>query len=77
MRLSSPLSKASVAVPTAAALFVSKMSKPEIAKKYMTIIVNMKTVVSRRMFMRTEDSTIARSGLWITPKRKNEKNSGE
>ena len=55
--------------PAVAALFVSKMSKPEIAKKYMTMIVNMKTVVSRRMFMRTEDSTIARSGLWITPKR--------
>ena len=38
----------------------------------MTIIVNMKTVVSRRIFTMIEDSTIARSGLWITPKRWNE-----
>ena len=70
MRISSPLSKSNPRISSPiSALFVSKISKPEIAKKYMTIIVNMKTVVSRRIFMRTEDNTIARSGLWITPKR--------
>ena len=59
------------------ALFFSKISRPDIANKYMSTIVKMKTVVSLFIFTKIEDSTISRSGLWITPKRWNAKKSGE